>query len=90
MGFLRAKWRARDVPSVSGALVHLWQLHGHLRSGCIIIVVMYVCGATPHSEFQHKPAVYCVILFVVILDCIVTCDCIVTILFGVYLVLWLF
>jgi len=39
MGFVHAKWKARDIPSVSGALVRLWRLHGHFRSGCI-----YDCG----------------------------------------------
>ena len=39
VGFVHAKWKARDIPSVSGALVCLWWPHGHFRSGCI-----YDCG----------------------------------------------
>ena len=34
--FVRAKWKARDIPSVSGALVYLWRLHGRFRRGCIL------------------------------------------------------
>jgi len=39
MGLVCAKWKARDIPSVSGALVCLWWPHGHFKSGCI-----YDCG----------------------------------------------
>ena len=52
MRFVRVKWQARDVPSVYGALVCLWRLHGRFSNGCI-----YDCGNTRLEQISGQESV---------------------------------